>query len=57
MKDDIETMIDTLATTVASLSVAMEKGFAAVASDIGDLDDNHDDLTLKIEDHHLELRS
>ena len=54
MKDDIETKIDTIATTVASLSAAVEKGFVAVAAD---LDDKLDDLTLKIEEHHLELRS
>ena len=57
MQDVIETKIDTLAMTVASLPAAVEKGFAAVAADIADLDDKLDDLTLKIEEHHIELRS
>ena len=57
MQDVIETKIDTLAMTVASISAAVEKGFAAVAADIADLDDKLDDLTLKIEEHHIELRS
>ena len=57
MKDDLETKIDGLSDAVTKLAAAVDKGFAAVASDIDDLATKFDSLNDKADRNHTELRS